>query len=107
MPKVTYITHQGVATVLDVPQGETLMRAALDAGVDGIVGQCGGAMACATCHVFVDEAWLEKVGPPSETEEIMLESTMDEADKTSRLSCQITMSAALDGVILRLPKEQA
>jgi len=105
MPKVVYIDSEGAEYAVEVPNGDNLMQAALDNGVPSILGDCGGACACATCHVFVDPAWYEKVGAPSETESEMLEGLMD-PEPTSRLSCQIFMSDELDGVIVRLPESQ-
>jgi 2Fe-2S ferredoxin len=81
------------------------MKAAVDNDVAGIVADCGGAMTCATCHVYVDEAWQSRVGPPSELETSMLECVVD-PQPNSRLSCQITITEALDGLVLHLPKRQ-
>jgi ferredoxin, 2Fe-2S len=107
MSKVTYIGHQGESTTIDVPDGENLMHGAQYNGVDGIVGECGGGLACATCHCYVDEAWAAQVGGPSSQDESdMLESTSSEVRATSRLSCQIVMSAALDGLIVHIPESQ-
>jgi 2Fe-2S ferredoxin len=83
------------------------MRGALYNGVDGIVGECGGALSCATCHCYVDEAWTEKVGGPvNETEEELLEQASAEVKPNSRLSCQIDMTDALDGLVVHLPESQ-
>jgi 2Fe-2S ferredoxin len=107
MPKVTYIESSGAARMIDVPIGENVMRGALYNGIEGIVGECGGGLACATCHCYVDEAWTEKVGGPASHEEReMLESAAAEVKPSSRLSCQIEMSEALDGLVVHLPDKQ-
>lgn len=107
MPKVTYVAHDGSSQDVDVEAGENVMRGALYNGVDGIVGECGGALSCATCHCYVDDAWTGKVGgPASEAEEELLQSAASEVRPTSRLSCQIEMSDALDGLIVHLPEAQ-
>lgn len=106
MTSVTYVEPGGARRTVDVPEGENAMRGALNKMVRGIVGECGGALACATCHVYVDDAWAARVGPPSEMEAQMLESAYCEAKPNSRLSCQITMSAALDGLVLHIPEAQ-
>jgi 2Fe-2S ferredoxin len=103
---VTYVEFGGSAHGVDVPTGETVMRAALNNMIDGIVGECGGGLACATCHCFVDEAWRDRVGPPSKAEADMLESAAVPAQPNSRLSCQIVMSDTLDGLVVRLPATQ-
>ena len=105
MPHVVYIDHEGTEHVVDVPNGDSLMQAALDNGVPSILGDCGGACACATCHVYVDPAWAERVGPADETEAAMLEGVND-PEPTSRLSCQIFMRNELEGVVVRLPESQ-
>ena len=105
MPQVTYIEHDGTAHQVELETGLSVMRGAVDNGVPGIDADCGGECACATCHVFVDEAWLAKTGTPSEQEASML-SFAATAQPNSRLSCQITMSEALDGMVVRLPEAQ-
>jgi len=107
MPKVTYIAHDGTATDVDVPVGENVMRGALYNGVDGIVGECGGALSCATCHCYVDEPWTGKVGgPASDAERELLQSAACEVKPNSRLSCQIEMSDELDGLTVHMPESQ-
>ncbi|MDE8654416.1 2Fe-2S iron-sulfur cluster-binding protein [Novosphingobium album (ex Liu et al. 2023)] len=107
MPKVTYIEHDGRSQVFDVPLGENVMRGALYNGVEGIVGECGGGLSCATCHCYVDEAWTGRVGgPSSQAEEELLESAAAEVKPNSRLSCQIEMTEALDGLVVHLPETQ-
>src|SRR5678815_4673008 len=86
--------------------GDSLMRAATKAGIDGIAADCGGCMTCATCHVIVDEAWAARLPPISEEEEAMLETTAVPRQPTSRLSCQITLYPALDGLVAGLPESQ-
>jgi 2Fe-2S ferredoxin len=105
MPQVTYIEHNGTEHPVELEEGLSVMRGAVDNGVPGIDADCGGECACATCHVFVEEPWLEKTGEPSEQEASML-SFAATAQPNSRLSCQITMSATLDGLVVRLPEAQ-
>jgi len=105
MPKITYITYAGVPHVVDAPVGSTVMENALKNLVPGIEAECGGACACATCHVYVDEAWVAKTGEPEPMEEDMLDFAVD-VRPTSRLSCQIKMRPDLDGLVVRLPERQ-
>ena len=104
MPKVTWKRDSGDDIVADVAVGETLMIAALDADVPNIIGECGGCVACATCHVFVDEAWADKLALSDPTEETMLDFTEIEKQPNSRLSCQIVMTDELDGLVLHVPE---
>ena len=106
MPKVTYIEHDGREYHVELPAGWTLMQGANLNGVEGIVGECGGSCGCATCHVYVDEAWLDKLEPISDTEEEMLECTVSPREANSRLSCQIKADPAIDGIVVRLPEAQ-
>jgi ferredoxin, 2Fe-2S len=107
MPSVTYIETGGASHVVDVPAGENVMHGAVYNGIEGIVGECGGGLACATCHCYVDEAWADKAGTPSSQDERdMLESAAAEVRQTSRLSCQIVMSDDLDGLVVHLPEFQ-
>jgi 2Fe-2S ferredoxin len=105
MPKITYIEHDGSARTVDAELGATVMETAIRNNVPGIVAECGGACSCATCHVHVDEAWSEQVGPPSPMEEDMLDFAFD-VKPTSRLSCQIKVTEALDGLVVRTPSQQ-
>lgn len=105
MPRITYIEHNGTAHDIDVPVGESIMRGAVDNDVPGIDADCGGQCACATCHVFIDPAWFDKTGTPGEMEISMLDFAAS-TQSTSRLACQITVSDALDGLILRMPDGQ-
>jgi 2Fe-2S ferredoxin len=106
MASVTYIEDDGTTHTLSVPNGDSVMQGAVNNMLPGITAECGGALACATCHCYVDEAWIGKVGSPSPAELDMLEATASERKPSSRLSCQITVSEALDGLIVRLPKTQ-
>ncbi len=105
MPKITYISHDGNEDVVEAIIGISVMQTALDNNVRGILADCGGSCSCATCHVYVDSAWFDKTGDKSEMEEILLEEVMDPAEN-SRLSCQIKVSEALDGMVVRLPEKQ-
>lgn len=105
MAKITYIEHDGTPHEVEAENGLTVMEAAIRNMVPGIDADCGGACACATCHVYVDEAWLDKTGERASMEESMLDFASDVQDN-SRLSCQIKVSDALDGLVVRLPEEQ-
>lgn len=105
MPRITYIEHNGRKHVVDAESGQTLMEAAIKHLVPGIVAECGGACSCATCHVYVDEAWRAATGEPSEMEEDMLDFAFD-VRPSSRLSCQIRLSDALDGLVVSTPEHQ-
>ena len=105
MPKITFIQPDGTEQVVDGQLGMTVMETAKKHMVEGIEAECGGACACATCHVYVDEAWREKVGGPSEMEEDMLDFAFD-VRPTSRLSCQIKVTDALDGLVVQVPEKQ-
>jgi len=106
MAKITYIDSAGTARTIDAEVGTTVMETAIKNDVPGIEAECGGACACATCHVYVDEAWREKVGGPSPMEEDMLDFGYD-VKPSSRLSCQIKVSDELDGLVVRTPERQA
>jgi ferredoxin, 2Fe-2S len=106
MPKITYIDFADKARTVDAAAGATVMETALKAGIPGIEAECGGACACATCHVYVDEAWRARVGEPSPMEEDMLDFGFD-VRPNSRLSCQIKVTDELDGLIVRTPERQA
>lgn len=106
MPEVRYVQADGTDTVLDVPVGENLKQAALDALVPGIIGDCGGFATCGTCHAYVRGDHLERLPAPSEDEEIMLEGLLGPVTAASRLTCQIPMTEALDGITLDLPETQ-
>jgi 2Fe-2S ferredoxin len=105
MAKITYIEFGGDEHVVDVRNGLSVMEGAIKNNVPGIDADCGGACACATCHVYVDEAWREKTGSASAMEESMLDFAQN-VEPNSRLSCQIRVTDALDGLIVRLPEDQ-
>jgi ferredoxin, 2Fe-2S len=105
MPTVTFIEHNGTVHTVEAEAGQTLMETAIKHGVPGIVAECGGACSCATCHVYVDEAWKDKTGQASEMEEDMLDFAAD-VRPTSRLSCQIRITDALDGLVVGIPDRQ-
>jgi ferredoxin, 2Fe-2S len=105
MPKITFIQPDGTEQAVEGDVGMTVMETAKKHLIDGIEAECGGACACATCHVYVDEAWTDKVGRPSEMEEDMLDFAFD-VRATSRLSCQIKVTDALDGLVVRVPEKQ-
>jgi len=106
MPRVIYIQPSGERHEVDVPVGQNLMFAAANHGIDGIVGDCGGAMSCATCHVLVEEPFFAMMPSPDGTENQMLDYTVMPREATSRLSCQIVMSDALDGIAVRIANAQ-
>ena len=105
MVKVTYKDAKGGAKTVEAQIGATVMETAIRNGVEGIVAECGGACACATCHVYVDDAWWKAVGERSQMEEDMLDFAF-EVQPTSRLSCQIKVTAALDGLVVTTPGKQ-
>ena len=105
MPKITYIQADGAENVVDAKAGWSVMEAAIKNRVRGIDADCGGACACATCHVYVEPDWKEKVGPRNPMEEDMLGFAFDARD-TSRLSCQIKVPPGLDGLRVRVPAKQ-
>lgn len=105
MPKITFIAHDGSQREINAPSGVSLMQAAVDSRVRGIDGDCGGQCACATCHVFVDPAWMDRVGPRTTQEDEMLNFAA-ELRETSRLACQIPLTDALDGLVVGLPEGQ-
>jgi 2Fe-2S ferredoxin len=105
MPTVTYIQPDGKTRVVEAAAGTTVMEAAVDNDVAGIVAECGGACSCATCHVYVDPAWLDKLKPPDSQEDGMLDCVLDRR-ANSRLSCQIVLRDELDGLVVRVADEQ-
>lgn len=105
MPRITYIEHDGETHEVEVKAGLSVMEGAIRNNVPGIDADCGGACACATCHVYVDEAWREKTGSASAMEESMLDFA-DGVQPNSRLSCQIRVTDDLDGLVVRLPENQ-
>ncbi|KPF80531.1 hypothetical protein IP88_00185 [alpha proteobacterium AAP81b] len=105
MARITYIEHNGAEHVVEVPTGVSLMEGALQNGIPGIDGDCGGNAACATCHVYVEGDWLARTGERSENESAMLDLA-DGLEDNSRLACQISASPELDGLVLRMPASQ-
>lgn len=105
LAKITYIEFNGKAHTVDVANGLSVMEGAVKNMIPGIDADCGGACACATCHVHVDAKWRETVGGPSDMEETMLDFA-EGVEADSRLSCQIKVTDALDGLIVRMPKSQ-
>ena len=106
MPKITFIAFGGARHEVDAPVGSTVMENAVRNLVPGIEAECGGACACATCHVYVDDAWTAAVGAPESMEEDMLDFAFD-VRPTSRLSCQIKVKPELDGLVVHVPERQA
>ena len=106
MPKITYIEFTGKSHIIDVPKGLTVMEGAVQNNIPGIDADCGGGMACATCHVYVKEDWFNKLPKKENGEEDMIDMAY-EPNKFSRLSCQITVSDEIDGLVVQLPKKQA
>jgi ferredoxin, 2Fe-2S len=105
MAKITYIEPDGTRRTVDVASGVSVMQGAINNNVRGIIAECGGGCSCATCHVYVDDAWMAQAGKKSEGEADMLEAVVD-LKPSSRLSCQIEMSDALDGLIVHMPAKQ-
>ena len=105
MARITYIEKDGTLHQVDLPKGVSVMAGAKRFAIPGIDGDCGGACACATCHVYVEDAWLAKTGERSAMEEQLLDFA-ENADGSSRLSCQIKVSEALDGLVVRMPESQ-
>ena len=106
MPKLTVVAFDGTRFEIDAESGSTVMENAVKNGVPGIEAECGGACACATCHVYVDEAWTEKVGKPEVMEEDMLDFAYEPDPVRSRLTCQLKVTDALDGLVVQMPEKQ-
>jgi len=105
MPKVTFIQADGSAREVDALSGDSVMETAIDNDIDGIIAECGGACSCATCHVYVDESWVDRLPKPDPLEDGMLECVLDR-QPNSRLSCQIRLKDELDGIVVRIPEAQ-
>ena len=105
MAKITYIEHNGKSHTVEVKNGLSVMEGAVQNNISGIDADCGGSMACATCHVYVKEEWFDKVNIKSEGEDDMLDQAY-EPNKHSRLSCQISVTDDIDGLIVNLPEKQ-
>ncbi len=106
MPKITYIEHNGTKHEVDVPVGHTVMEGARDNGIAGIEADCGGACACSTCHVYVDEAWTGKLPQKEAMEADMLDFAWEPDPVRSRLTCQIQVTDELDGLVVQMPERQ-
>ena len=106
MTTITFIHPDNRSESVNAEDGASVMLAALTHGVDGIVAECGGNAVCATCHVYVDPAFVERLGPVSDDEDALLDGTASERLPNSRLSCQIKVTHALDGLVVRLPERQ-
>lgn len=105
MAKITYIDHEGTERVVEATNGESVMETAIKNSIPGIDADCGGACACATCHVYVDAAFMDKVGKPEDMEQSMLDFA-ENVQENSRLSCQISVSDDLDGLKVTTPESQ-
>ena len=105
MPKITYIEFTGKSHTIDVPNGLSVMEGAVQNNIPGIDADCGGSMACATCHVYVKEEWFDKLPKKEDGEEDMIDMAY-EPNKFSRLSCQLTVSDELEGLVVNLPEKQ-
>ena len=105
MPKVIYIEYRGQSHTVEVPKGLTVMEGAVQNNIPGIDADCGGGMACATCHVYVKEEWFDKINPKTEGEDDMIDQA-HQPNKLSRLSCQILVSDEIDGLVVNLPEKQ-
>lgn len=105
MPHITFVDYEGVQRTVEIAEGLSVMEAAQRHCIPGIEGDCGGACACATCHIHVDPAWIARLEPPSELESAML-TLANEVDEFSRLACQIKVTRDLDGLVVRTPETQ-
>lgn len=106
MAIVTYVSPDGISRKIDVPSGMSIMQAALNHRIKEILGECGGNCMCATCHVYVDVSYLNRISPVTGNEKFMLSIAAEGPEANSRLSCQIKMTEELDGIIVRLPRKQ-
>lgn len=105
MGTITFVSHDGESTEVDIVESQSLMQIAISKGVEGIDGDCGGEAACGTCHVILDDQWFSRTGAQSD-EEVQMLDMKPERETTSRLACQITCSADLDGMAVKLPEFQ-
>ena len=106
MPDICFIHPDGREEGFEAPNGVSLMQAATGHGIDAIVAECGGSAICATCHVYIDDAWAARLPPPDDNEQALLDNTAAERRPTSRLSCQIVLHADLQGLVVHLPSRQ-
>ena len=105
MPTLLFVTHDGNQYEVEAAIGASVMSAAVAAGIDGILADCGGACSCATCHVYVDPAWVERLPPAEDMEEMTLEGALD-PQPNSRLSCQVVVDGSMEGAIFHIPARQ-
>ncbi|MDH4565180.1 2Fe-2S iron-sulfur cluster binding domain-containing protein [Pseudomonas sp. BN414] len=105
MARITFIEHTGKSIEVDAKNGDSLMKAALASGVEGLTAECGGCLSCATCHCYVDEEWTNRLPSPSDEELVMVECAVD-ARPNSRLSCQVVVSEDMDGLVIHIPASQ-
>ncbi|MEM9404014.1 MAG: 2Fe-2S iron-sulfur cluster-binding protein [Pseudomonadota bacterium] len=105
MPTIHFITSDGEKHSVDVENGYSLMEGAINNNIDGIIAECGGACACATCHAYVDEAWLDKLPPMDDMEDSMLDAAYERQDN-SRLACQVEVNDSLDGLVVRVAENE-
>lgn len=106
MPDITFVHPDGREQGFEAPSGVSLMQAATGHGIDAILAECGGSAICATCHVYIDPAWADRLPPPDANEQEMLSLTAAERRPTSRLSCQIRLVPELQGLVVHLPERQ-
>lgn len=106
MPRLVFVQPDGTKQEIDATSGDSVMTAATTSLVPGIIGDCGGGLTCATCHVYVDEGWTDAVGGRTDDEDEMLETTSEESNERSRLSCQIMVDSSIDGIVLHVPASQ-
>ena len=106
MPRIIYITFDGNKHEVEVPIGLTVMEGARDNNIPGIEADCGGACACSTCHVYVDEEWISKLPPIDDIERDMLDFAFEPNEKLSRLTCQLNVTEELDGLVVKMPEKQ-
>jgi ferredoxin, 2Fe-2S len=106
MVKITYVEHNGTPHEVDVPLGLTVMEGARDNNIPGIEADCGGACACSTCHVYVDPAWIDRLPPREPMEQDMLDFAWEPDPERSRLTCQLKVTEALDGLVVQMPEKQ-
>ncbi len=105
MPLIIFKAHDGETKEVHAEVGTSIMQAAVDNGIDGILGECGGCCSCATCHCYIDPRWVAKVSPAESTETDMLDCVL-EPKETSRLSCQVILTEEMDGIIVDMPESQ-
>ena len=107
MPKITYVLTDGTRREIDAAAGVSIMETAIKNNVKGIDAECGGCLSCATCHVYVDDAWFGKLPAPDEDEADMLGFVAADRKPTSRLSCQVILDKSLDGIVVNIPPKQS